>query len=211
MKRTQILAAATNIFIENGFDGTNVDAIVDAIGGSKSTVYRFFGSKEGLFQSVGAYISERSNAIFDAAVSELDSEPDTVENLQEGLTRFAGRYLTSLLAANVYAPIRAVVRSSGVAPGVSEAFFDNGPVREARILSEHFQSCNQLGLLVLDQPQTAAEQFLGMLRSNAVLKMYFVSNPMPPSDEEITSMSNNAVRLFMYGACNPIKAPEKSN
>ena len=199
MKRTQILAAATNIFIENGFDGTNVDAIVDAIGGSKSTVYRFFGNKEGLFQSVGAYISERSNAILDAAVSELNKEPVSTNALEEDLTRFASRYLKSLLAANSYAPIRSVVRSSGVAPDVSEAFFDNGPVRAARLLAEHFQSWTHKGLLAIDHPQITAEQFLGMLRSNAVLKIYFVSNPTPPSDEEIDSMGANAVKLFLYG------------
>ncbi len=202
MKRTQILAAATNIFIENGFDGTNVDAIVEAIGGSKSTVYRFFGSKEGLFRSVGAYISERSNAIFDTAICELEFKPDNATILEDGLTRFAERCLTSLLSANVYAPIRAVVRSSGVAPDVSEAFFDNGPVRAARLLSEHFQSWNQLGLLAIDDPQIAAEQFLGMLRSNAVLKIYFVSNPTPPTADEVRVMSVSAVKLFVYGSKN---------
>ena len=48
-KRAAILAAAKQLFPEQGFDGTSMDAIATAAGVSKLTVYSHFTDKEGLF------------------------------------------------------------------------------------------------------------------------------------------------------------------
>ena len=51
-RREQIIAVASELFLAHGLDGVSVDAVVDRAGGSKSSVYSYFGNKEGLFIAV---------------------------------------------------------------------------------------------------------------------------------------------------------------
>lgn len=51
-KREQILIAADNLFSTQGFNGTGVDQIAEASGVTKRTLYKHFGSKEGLIREV---------------------------------------------------------------------------------------------------------------------------------------------------------------
>lgn len=51
-KRAQILAAARDLFIKDGFHRTSMDAVTDAAGVSKQTVYAYFPSKQSLLLSV---------------------------------------------------------------------------------------------------------------------------------------------------------------
>ncbi len=51
-KRKQILEAAKDAFSRNGFHRTDVGEIADMAGLGKGTVYRYFGSKRGLFSSL---------------------------------------------------------------------------------------------------------------------------------------------------------------
>ena len=48
-KRQAILEAATEIFLINGYLGTNMDEIAGRSAVSKQTVYKHFSSKEALF------------------------------------------------------------------------------------------------------------------------------------------------------------------
>jgi AcrR family transcriptional regulator len=50
--RKQILEAAKEVFSRNGFHGTDVNEIAYMAGLGKGTVYRYFGSKRGLFLSL---------------------------------------------------------------------------------------------------------------------------------------------------------------
>ncbi|WP_176026829.1 TetR/AcrR family transcriptional regulator, partial [Brucella intermedia] len=49
LRRKTILRAAAELFFEQGYATTSIDAIIERTGGSKRTIYSEFGSKEGLF------------------------------------------------------------------------------------------------------------------------------------------------------------------
>ena len=51
-RREAILVAAKQVFLEMGFDRASMDEIAARFGGSKATVYRYFGSKETLFKEL---------------------------------------------------------------------------------------------------------------------------------------------------------------
>ena len=51
-KREQIIKAATAVFIEKGYAGASLSEITSRFGGSKSTLYSYFKSKEELFIAV---------------------------------------------------------------------------------------------------------------------------------------------------------------
>jgi AcrR family transcriptional regulator len=51
-KRQTILDVATKAFIELGFNNTSMSEIASRVGGSKSTLYNYFSSKEEIFSAV---------------------------------------------------------------------------------------------------------------------------------------------------------------
>ncbi|WP_028801070.1 TetR/AcrR family transcriptional regulator [Streptomyces sp. 142MFCol3.1] len=57
--RATLLASATGILYERGLDGVGVTELCRAVGASKETLYRHFGSKDGLVQAVLAERSDR--------------------------------------------------------------------------------------------------------------------------------------------------------
>ena len=54
-RRAAILEAAAQVFFEQGYAATSIDAIIKRLGGSKRTIYNEFGSKEGLFTEALKY------------------------------------------------------------------------------------------------------------------------------------------------------------
>src|ERR1700749_1586884 len=50
--RGRLLAAATHLFCKNGINATGIDAIIDAAGTAKTTLYKLFGSKTNLVHAV---------------------------------------------------------------------------------------------------------------------------------------------------------------
>ncbi|NTU79199.1 MAG: TetR/AcrR family transcriptional regulator [Chloroflexales bacterium] len=55
--RTQILAKALDLFAARGYDAVGVQAICEAVGVTKPTLYHYFGNKQGL---LAALVGERS-------------------------------------------------------------------------------------------------------------------------------------------------------
>ena len=51
-KRDTIVQAASEVFLELGFEGASMSQIAARVGGSKRTLYGYFGSKEDLFLAV---------------------------------------------------------------------------------------------------------------------------------------------------------------
>jgi AcrR family transcriptional regulator len=50
--REQLVAEATRLFAERGFEATSVEAVLDAAGVSRGSLYHHFKSKEALFEAV---------------------------------------------------------------------------------------------------------------------------------------------------------------
>jgi len=50
--RDQLVTEATRLFAERGFDATSVEAVLDAAGVSRGSLYHHFKSKEALFEAV---------------------------------------------------------------------------------------------------------------------------------------------------------------
>jgi AcrR family transcriptional regulator len=96
------LQAAREIFLEKGYAGTSIDEVVQRTGGSKASVYKYFGSKEGLF---AAMFAERCQAF----LAKLNIPNELSENLEDTLTLFAQRVLVASVEAERIAMIRALV------------------------------------------------------------------------------------------------------
>lgn len=96
----RLLAAATRLFAEQGYDRTSVQEIVESAGVTKGALYHYFGSKDDLLHEVYARVlrvqQERLDAFAnaDAPVEErlrraaADVVVTTIENLDDGMIFF---------------------------------------------------------------------------------------------------------------------------
>src|SRR6187431_2051724 len=84
-RREALLQAAAEVFFEQGYAATSIDAIIERAGGSKRNIYNEFGNKQGLFSAI-----VRENA--DRVLSTLVIEQTEGHDLRATLTAF-GQHL----------------------------------------------------------------------------------------------------------------------
>lgn len=77
-KRTEIIAGATRLFEAEGFRGIGVDRVIAPSGVSTRTLYKHFGSRDGL---VLAVLEARHRAFMER----LDAQPGDIETLFNAL------------------------------------------------------------------------------------------------------------------------------
>jgi len=80
-----ILCAAVKVFAEQGFRCTDVQRIADLAGVGKGTVYRFYPTKDELFQAAVDDVMLRLTSQVDASVQGID---DPLEHLRQGFKAY---------------------------------------------------------------------------------------------------------------------------
>jgi AcrR family transcriptional regulator len=71
-RREEILACAARVFAARGFPGTDMQAVADAAGVAKGTVYLYFASKEELFLAAVDQGMKQLKAFVDAAAEAVE-------------------------------------------------------------------------------------------------------------------------------------------
>ena len=104
-KRKAIMKAAWRIFSEQGYERASVEAIVALCGGSKATVYSYFGSKADLFLEVAvAKAVELSGVAFEGFPSG--------KRFEDAVYDFSVRYLRFYLNSELVEVFRLAVAES---------------------------------------------------------------------------------------------------
>lgn len=73
--RAAMLEAASLVFYERGLDGVGISELCASVGASKETLYRHFGSKDGLIAAVLQARSDRNNAWLRRAAESAGDDP----------------------------------------------------------------------------------------------------------------------------------------
>jgi len=79
--RQHLVAVATELFAERGYDGTSIEAVLQAAGVSRGSLYHHFPGKDALFDAVLEAVEER---IGEETVAAALAELDPVEALRAG-------------------------------------------------------------------------------------------------------------------------------
>jgi AcrR family transcriptional regulator len=138
-----MLEAATEIFLERGFEATTVGEIVARSGGSLATLYAWFGSKESLFEAIVEELSSQIVAPLDAP--EFESRP-----LDEALRLFGERFVALLLSPRVLRWRRMCVSEGPRSPALRAALLRTGPGRVRERLAAYLTTQAETGGLHLD-------------------------------------------------------------
>ena len=185
-KRRAILAAATGLFAARGYGAVSMDAIAREADVSKATLYAHFASKDALFATI-------VNVACQENILPGQDLPEGESDVEAGLLAIGRRILRFFLEEQTIAMHRLVVAESVRFPELGRAFFENGPLavrqRLARWLSR------QTALSVPD-PEVAAEQFLGMLRSGLYTRVT-LGLVATPGDADLEETVVNAVNTFL--------------
>lgn len=194
-RREAILDAAAEVFLEEGFDAASMSTIAARVGGSKSTLYNYFKSKEDLFQAhIVRYCDWQGAEMFQL----LDDEGDDV---RAALTRLGRRYLTNIMSDRNMRHFRLIAVASERSPDLGRTFYEAGPLRGARLLGGFLARMALEGRIQVTDPIIAAHQFIGLCQ-NRMLKARLVNYIPAPTPAEVDAEVEGAVATFLaaFGA-----------
>ena len=155
-KKQSVLKAALQLFLEQGYGPTSMDAIAQAAGVSKATLYAHVKNKEELFAAITASFAARQSATF--LVFETSHDDVRAE-----LLRFARNHVALLLSEEGAAMYRIVIAEAPRFPELGRAFYANGPAVKLGALVDYLTNVNERGLLKIDDPSLAASELVAMI------------------------------------------------
>ena len=154
-KRSAILDAARELFLQHGYVGTSMDDVAAHAHVSKQTVYKHFGDKRRMF--IDLLTGDMGGA--DAAVAALAEAVPISDDLAVDLRAYARAYLVSVMAPHLMRLRRVVIGEAERFPEIARAWYDSGPARAYALFAGWFATLDRRGLLRVDDPLLAAQQF----------------------------------------------------
>lgn len=186
-----LLTVAAEVFLEKGYEATNLDDIISRAGGSRRTIYTQFGGKEGLFKALVKQIT-------DQALTPMRQAPDLEGDFRQSLRDHADTVLAALFMPPVMDLYRLALADGIRFPDLAEVYYSAGPGRASQNLTEFFKMAQASGEISCKDCELAASQFIGMMRDNIHLQVLLRLRPAP-DQEEMSAMLENALDIFLYG------------
>ncbi|MDA8520249.1 TetR/AcrR family transcriptional regulator [Acidovorax sp. NCPPB 4044] len=189
-RRDAILEVASQVFLEMGFERASIAEIVKRIGGSKSTIYGYFPSKESLFLAVAHAAGERHLA---ASIAEMQSYNG--QDLEAALRSFSVRLLEFLCSAEAIAAHRMVMGEAGNSD-IGTMFYEAGPKRGLVAVAELFERAIAHGQLRREDPWLMSQYFASMVNAEYQHR-WFLKEAPPLKKAQIRQTAERAVGLFL--------------
>ncbi|MFV3130579.1 TetR/AcrR family transcriptional regulator C-terminal domain-containing protein [Niveispirillum sp. KHB5.9] len=188
-RRQAMIDAAAAIFFEHGFERASLSAIVRRSGGSLSTLYQLFGSKEGLFE---AMMTQRCGEIMEPL-----SAPDLSALCpRETLTRIARALLDLLMDPEAQGLWRMVMGEGIKFPGLAEIYFRCGPDILLAALRNYLAGLHERGAVYCPDAMAGAQSFCMMVHGEQFFRI--ATGLCPPLDDgERERHVRTMVEMFM--------------
>lgn len=187
MRLTRMVAAATQLFLKDGYDKTSIDAILERSGGSKATLYAYFPTKQDLFRAV----------IEDVLVSGRRVLPDPQRDDIDGmLVDFGVDRLNVIFSERHRAVLRLIIAERERFPDLARLYYERAPQRGHRLLVQYLDDLNRAGRLAIDDTDEASEFFIGMLLHRWYKQLLLLDVPTP-SDVDIKRRAERTVQMFL--------------
>lgn len=190
-----MLDAAAQLFFEVGYERSSVNEIVRRSGGSLTTLYQLFGSKEGLFEVM---VQDRCTRILEPlSDSDLPSKPP-----QEALRALGYRFMEVIYCPEVIAVVRTVIGEGANLNNVAQIYFRNGPDSAIGKLSAYLSELDGRGIIRCTDPAFCAKSYFMLLHNDIFFRVLAGVRP-PPDRPEIVAHVDKAVDLFWRSIAAP--------
>ncbi len=156
--------AAVDMFLDEGYEGVSLDALIARVGGSRRNIYRHFGGKEGLFLTAITSMCEEQVAPLRSLHISLSWTPE------EALFLFGRALLDRVLLPRTLALHRLMIAESSRFPKLAQMIWRSGHEQATDILAEWVRHQQKAGVLREGQPpQVLARQFVDLAVADAQL------------------------------------------
>lgn len=188
-KHAAILAAAREVFLEDGYGAAAMDQIARRARVAKQTIYNHFQGKDALF---GEIITK----LCDDLLRPL-SHPELRAGAPEAaLAALAAEVMSLMLEPSSLALHRLLVSEAPRFPELGAAAYRTGVERPVDALASYLDEQSRLGALSVPDARLAAEQFFGMLAGQIQLRALLGVEPRPPAGA-LQAAADEAVRTFL--------------
>jgi TetR/AcrR family transcriptional regulator, mexJK operon transcriptional repressor len=190
-RRSVFVAAAREAFFTHGYAGTTMSSIAATVGGSKTTLWSYYPSKQDLFVAVVDDLVET----FGAA---LEVPMDPAEPVTDGLRRFGISMMGIVLSPPVIALNRLVTGEAGRFPELGTLFSERGARRGKAKLAVFLRGAMDRGQLRDGDADTAARQFSAMCQSGCHQRM-MLGEIAAAAPEDVRHDVDAAIATFLDG------------
>lgn len=171
-RRQAILDAAESLFLEHGFAGVSLQAIVRRSGGSLATVYELFGNKHGLLRAVVDRHRERG-------LGDIEEIACSASRPADILLTVAERYHGFAADPRSVDFLRLVIGESLRDPDFGQAFHRDMHDCHLHGVAECFERWNAEGKAEIDDPLAAAELYFSTVMCDAPMRAMLGAPPEP--------------------------------
>jgi len=188
-KHAAILKAATEVFLREGYARASVDAIAEAAGVGKQTVYGHFGDKQQLFLAVVEHAHATS------PLDRADLITDTGDP-QADLTAAATWLIRAVTAPEIAALHRLTIAELTHHPELQRSWRDDERGQNViGAIAAYLTACDRRGTLTVPDPRTAARQFVWLASVEAQVRSLRGIEPL--SNREISTIARDTASLIV--------------
>jgi TetR/AcrR family transcriptional repressor of mexJK operon len=191
-RRKAMIEAAYSLFIEKGYGSVSVDDIIRVSRGSKSSLYKFFGNKEGILKAVIESLAEEF-------LREIHLEFPSGGTPREALNRIGMVFADLALSDTAINQHRHAVSHARAFPDLAKLWYESGPKKTMDGFADFLEKETAAGRLRISDPARAAWFFLGMIIFHDNMRRLVC---LPPSKRsELKEIVAEAVEVFLaaYG------------
>ena len=210
-KKQAILNVAIEVFREMGFHNASMNIIAARVGGSKSTLYNHFPSKEAIFLEVIRNFTQIQNLEENPGLTVLTEETQSyiesafrvleepLTDIKETLLHFGKNYVRFLYMPEVLTIRRLLIAESRQSE-IAQLYYVNGLKKSLMRISVYLDNAMKNGQLKKTDSFIAASHLRSLLTAECY-EYYFLDKDQPLLPKQIQEMVNNAVAVFMaaYG------------
>src|SRR4029453_18241287 len=189
-RRERIVRLAAPLFLKKGYDNVSIDEIIGVVGGSKATIYAWFGGKEGLFEAVVRQECRDVTMAIHVATS---------GSLEPQLTEIGQSFLAMVLSPPILEFHRLMVSIGRTFPATGRLFYETGPASAYSIVATWVAKQQKEGRISQEEdPYRLAVLFLDMLIGEHQLS-WLTSMPRAARRDKIDETVRIAVKVFLRG------------
>jgi TetR/AcrR family transcriptional repressor of mexJK operon len=191
----RLLDVATTLFMERGFDGTSIDAVAEAAGVSKPTVYARYHDKRDLFAAV---LRERIRQWLAplSAAAETQATEANPKSIKKTLHELSRHMLAYTLAPEAGALQRILSAQAVQFPELAKLANEEGWLRAVRAVSSLLGQAAARGQVKVDDPELTADMFLNLVLGHCKRLVLYGITADPKTEERHRKA---AVDFFLNG------------
>jgi len=198
-RRSAIIQAATEIFSKVGYHRASMAMIAERVGGSKTTLYSYFPSKEELFWGAmtGAMPEQGEKTL--QLLDPLDSDVASV------LQRFGEAYIGLFGSRAAIEVTRTAIAESGADPKLGALLYQRGPKRVFDALTNYLSQVAKQGTICQIEPPMGALQLKGLFDAGVIEPLLFGAKQEIGRKDAVAAAVATFLRAYGNGAL--VEAP----